>query len=106
MTTPSVVTRPLVTPDVTSAAAAGDQSQQVREAAIALLVQLPKREATYLLRLLQDPRVVSTSSHYQDIREAYSEYASNIHHSWQQVGNYLRTAIHAIEGKEARSERG
>lgn len=106
MTTPSVVTQPIVAPDGKSAAAPDDQMQQVREAAMALLVQLPERETTYLLRLLQDPRVASPPSPYQDIQEAYSEYASNIFSSWQRVGDYLRTAIHAIEGKEARAERG
>ena len=107
MTTSAAVTTPIAAPDAISAAAPDDELQQIREAATALLAQWPNREATAcLLRLLQESRAASPPPHYQYIREAYSEYASNIYFSWQQVGDYLRNAMRTIEAEGVRAERG
>ena len=106
MTTSAAVTRPIAGPDAIAPAAPGDELQQVREAATALLVHWPSREATTcLLRLLEESRAASPPPHYQYIREAYSEYASNISSSWQQVGDYLRNAMRAIDAEGVPAER-
>ena len=93
---------------VASADAPGDESQQIREAVTALLVRWPlDREATdRLLGLLEEARRASPPPPYQYIREAYSEYASNISFAWRQVGSHLRKAMRAVEAEEAPVERG
>lgn len=103
MTTPGVTTSPTAAPDAVSPEALADELQRVREAAAALLVQgLDEETTTRLLRLLDELRAVSPPPPYQDIREAYAEYASNIHFSWQQVGDYLRNAMRTAEAQGPR----
>ena len=101
MTTSAAVTRPTAAPDAISPAAQDDELQRAREAAAVLLARWPDREAvTCLLRLLNEFRAASPPPPYQYIREAYAEYASNIHFSWRQVGGYLQNAMRAIESEK------
>lgn len=106
VTTSAAVTRPVSAPDATSVATPNDELQQAREAAAVLLARWPDREAlTCLLRLLYESSAASPPSPYQYIREAYAEYASNIHFSWHRVGDYLRNAMRAVEAEGAQAGR-
>lgn len=102
MTTSAAVTRRVAASD----AIPDDELQQVREAAAALLARWPDREiAICLLQMLQESQATSPPPPYQYIREAYAEYASNIRFSWEQVGDYLRKAMLAVEAEGAQAGR-
>lgn len=106
VTTSAAATRPISAADAVFDAVPDDDEQQLRRALTDLLVQWPDREATtFVLRLLDESRKASPPPHYQYIRHAYSEYASNIRYSWLQVGDYLRKAMRAIEPEGVLAER-
>ena len=104
MKTSAAVTRPVAASEVISAAPPDDELQQVRDAAAALLARWPDQEVvTCLARILHELQAASPPPPYQYIREAYAEYASNIYYSWQQVGDYLRNAMRAVEAEGVRA---
>ena len=108
MTTPGATRGPIAAPDAVSPAALSDELQQVRETAAALLAQgLDQEATTRLLQSLQQKlQVGSPSPPYQYIRDAYAEHASNIHFSWQQVGDYLRNAMRAAQAERGLTDHG
>jgi len=78
------------------------ESDEALRAAATMVVLLPDPEATTrLLEMFMEAqaRRQPPPSRFEYIREAYCEYAWNIHFAWEQVGDHLRHAMRTLKAE-------